>query len=125
MPSHAPFGPNSSLVQNFFSRLTLATPEEVGILAANWRPSIDFLAAGATAWKVARKTKLTAAVQNAYDAPFSIVPRQHPDWLAAISSAANAAMALALGKRLPVPAWELLMASVLAAFPDWKGRTPA
>lgn len=126
MPSRsAPFGPRTAAMNSFLNRLSAATPSEVAALAASWRPSIEYLGAGATAWKVARRMKLYAEVQNAYDAPYFFLPKGQPDWLAAVSNAGNAAMAVALGQRLPAAAWELLMAGVLAAFPDWEERTPA
>lgn len=127
MPSRsAPFGQRTADVNAYLARLGKATPEEIGLLAEYWHPSLEYLAAGAMAWKIARKTKTYGEVQNAYDAPFFALPKGQADadWQQAISTAGNAAMAIALGKRLPADAWSLLMAGVLAAFPDWEEREP-
>lgn len=83
---------------------------DVEALSLRWRPSLDFLAAQAAAWKVARKVKLSGPADFAYNAAYAAVPHIHPDWARAANVAAHAALGKALAGRLAPASVAILVA---------------
>ena len=95
------FGPSAGpAIKTMMVRVGTLSEAEVGTLAARWRPSMAFLAAQATAWKIARKTHMNGPVDFAYNAVYASMPHSHPEWAAAANVAAHAALGVALGPRL-------------------------
>jgi hypothetical protein len=104
----------------FLLRLTQLDATEITALAASWHPSVAFLAAGAVAWKVARKAGIYGPVQAAYDAVYAAMPLEARSGalFGATQIAGNAALAVALGTRLDPVTRERLSAPWRAVFPD-------
>lgn len=98
-------GPERIAVLEHIRRAGRLSAAEITDLASAWRPSLVMLSAQAVALKIARRTKLggpaDAAFEMAYGAVRSAPDRPASDWENGGSAAAYAALALALGRRLP------------------------
>ena len=118
--SRPAYGPNHDAVELFLLNISQLSDEDLAALAVGWRPSIEFLAAGAAAWKAARKAGIYAQVQAAYDAVYDVMPASARigTLFNATQIAGNVMITVALGTRLDPLSRERLIAPWRRVFPN-------